>query len=165
MTSRSGRKNPVADVLDRMENIRKVISFGTQLTDVYNRLTNPEEPDYNQKYAKYLSHMTDELEGIKVNLNGVSSFLSRQEPLGCSYSLAEIQIMTALRRFHAYNQSSSSAFLKEEFLKSSAELQVSIEHLLAGLNGDYVINADIIRVTRDELDVRMIKDIVFLVEY
>ena len=154
----SARKNAAMEdmgqkILSGINTIRTLLSFGTQVSDVYNRLSSSEPPNYNHQYLMYLSHITDELEGIRVNLNGVSSFLDQQQPLGCSYSRAEIQILNSVRHFRDFNQSSSSTFLKQEFLKSGAELEASIEHLLTGLNGDYIISADIIKVVRDELDV------------
>lgn len=157
----SARKNAALEdvsrqILSGINTIRTLLSFGTQISDVYSRLTSSDPPNYNHQYQIYLSQITDELEGIRINLNGVSSFLDQQQPLGCSYSRAENQILTSLRHFRAFNQSSSSAFLKQEFLRRGAELEASIEHLLAGLNGDYIINADIITVVRDELDVRYI---------
>jgi len=153
----SARKNAALEdvsrqILSGINTIRTLLSFGTQISDVYSRLTSSDPPNYNHQYQIYLSQITDELEGIRINLNGVSSFLDQQQPLGCSYSRAENQILTSLRHFRAFNQSSSSAFLKQEFLRRGAELEASIEHLLAGLNGDYIINADIITVVRDELD-------------
>lgn len=153
----SARKNAAMEdmgqkILSGINTIRTLLSFGTQVSDVYNRLSSSEPPNYNHQYLMYLSHITDELEGIRVNLNGVSSFLDQQQPLGCSYSRAEIQILNSVRHFRDFNQSSSSTFLKQEFLKSGAELEASIEHLLTGLNGDYIISADIIKVVRDELD-------------
>jgi len=151
-TTDAVQKAYVKHIKDRIDTISTLLSFGMQISGVYNRLRSSEPPNYHQKYQDYLSQITNELEGIRVNLNGVASFMGQQQPLGCSYSLAEIQILTCLRRFRAFNQSSSSTFLKQEFLKSGAELEASIEHLLAGLNGDYVINADIITVVRDELD-------------
>ena len=160
-TTDAVQKAYVKHIKDRIDTISTLLSFGMQISGVYNRLRSSEPPNYHQKYQDYLSQITNELEGIRVNLNGVASFMGQQQPLGCSYSLAEIQILTCLRRFRAFNQSSSSTFLKQEFLKSGAELEASIEHLLAGLNGDYVINADIITVVRDELDVSCIHSLSF----
>lgn len=135
-----------------IESTRTIMGFGMDVYRIYQILTEmikSDDPDYNSLFSRYLALISADVERIR------GGFTNRR-PVDHMYSLAEMQIMEASRRWNQYRQQPDSQYLRDEFFKSGVQLLVSVEHLLAGLNGEYFINDDIVKMTRDQVAVRLL---------